>query len=178
MQHLNDADPNGVLYQAKNYVKKYYQSSMQSQGVQDSDLALTSVAAGASTQGSISPPNYGTSKPGLDPDSPAESPNREPIRLGEFVHPHSGSIIELSIHPPEETGGIGDPQWVTSNTRTRLELQVNKLLYFEMRDANRDEHALMVVKALVAIAILESVDADRGRETRSIMKNLQFDGGL
>jgi hypothetical protein len=46
-----------------------------------------------------------------------------------------------------------------------------------MRQANKDEHALMAVKALVAIAILESVDADRGRETRSIMKNLKFDGG-
>ena len=66
---------------------------------------------------------------------------------------------------------------MTSNTRIRLELQVNKLLYFEMRQANKDEHALMAVKALVAIAILESVDGDRGRETRSIMKNLKFDGG-
>ena len=177
VQHLNDADPNGVLYQAKNYVKKHYQSSMQSQGLQDPDPVLASVAADTSPQVSTSLPSHGTSKPELHPGSPAESANFEPIQLGEFVHPHTGSIVELSIRPPEEIGGIGDPQWVTSNARVRLELQVNKLLYFEMRQANKDEHALMAVKALVAIAILESVDADRGRETRAIVKNLKFDGG-
>ena len=100
-----------------------------------------------------------------------------PFLFGTFVHPETASLVELIVVPPEDGVSHSAPKWKQSGGKHQLELQVNKVLFATLGGAVSDENAIFALKALVAIAILESIDQERGKQIRSLVRNLTFDSG-
>jgi hypothetical protein len=177
VEHLNAVDPNGVLHQAGNYVKKNYQAFLQSQGV--GAVAPQVANPPVASIGSLGSNNIGKTLAAGDGSDQVPQPRilNAPFLFGTFVHPETASLVELIVVPPEDGVSHSAPKWKQSGGKHQLELQVNKVLFATLGGAVSDENAIFALKALVAIAILESIDQERGKQIRSLVRNLTFDSG-
>lgn len=176
VKHLNDIDPGGVLHQATQYVKKYYQSFLQSQGgaIVSEQTSNNSVAAKSGSSAPIAE-ELRSAQNEVDPTGDVGSkPSMVPYRYGTFLHPHTGAYVELLI--AAATPGISaESKWSSVNGRSTVEVQASKLLHATLQASSVDENAKLALKALVVIAIVESMEPERGKQIRSVFQNISIE---